>query len=337
MTGNPPFPPWLNASLKSARLENQIEIHPWYGLMPEASGPDIARCAVAVLELLADGSIRRALMDKFPQMDLPESTRFLCSATSAGAFLAIRFVSHAERLRAMITALVLVSPMLEVYTRALGHPYGQHILTDEEHKEWGVNMFLEGARLRQHGNVVLGRTPPDRMGIYPFTTVGCKISFNKGLVAPRSLWGVMCGTHSAEEYLEEMLLQTRRDSDIPRKQGSPPIEIDAGELADNLGREGMEAFGLEYSPKDNALVQRTTETLPETPSTWPPTFVAHGDADTNCPIEGVERFIGLLKKLYPETKVWLYKSDGMGHAYDYKFPDKLSDLTRHVRQQQLQQ
>ena len=93
--------------------------------MPEVSGPDIARCAVAVLELLADGSIRRALMDKLPLdklplLDLPESTRFLCSATSAGAFLAIRFVSHAERLGTMITALVLISLMLEVYMRALG-------------------------------------------------------------------------------------------------------------------------------------------------------------------------------------------------------------------------
>jgi hypothetical protein len=87
--------------------------------MPEVSGPDIARCAVGV-ELLADGSIKRALKDKFPLMDLPESTRFLCSATSAGAFLAIRFVSHAERLGTMITALVLISLMLEVYMRALG-------------------------------------------------------------------------------------------------------------------------------------------------------------------------------------------------------------------------
>lgn len=117
-------------------------------------------------------------------MDLPDSTRFLCSATSAGAFLAIRFVSHAERLGTMITALVFVSPMLEVYTRALGYPYGQSILTDEEHKEWGVKMFLEGARLRHHGDVVLGQTPLDRMGIYPVTTVGCKSSLTKDLLLP---------------------------------------------------------------------------------------------------------------------------------------------------------
>ena len=67
-------------------------------------------------------------------------------------------------------------------------------------------MFLAGARLRHHGDVVLGRTPLDRMGIYPVTTVGCKISFNKGLIASRSLWDVIYGTHSAEEYPEEMLL-----------------------------------------------------------------------------------------------------------------------------------
>lgn len=302
-------------------MENQILVHPRYPLMPEASGEQIAKYAVHLLELITDGSLRRELMNTFPSIDFPELSRCLCSATSAGAFLAVRFVAHAKRLGTIVNALVLMSPMLEVYTRLSGYKYGQHTISEKEHQEWGLKILIEAAERRQQGKPVLGRLPPDHMGIYPATTTGCKVSFNGRAPSVRSFWGIICGTYSTEEFLEDMCLRDKLELDIPREQGLPSFEFDAGELAQRLGEGAMKALRLVYSPEDNVFEQRTSETLPPTPSTWPPTYIVHGDADTNCRLEGVKRCAQLIQRLCPATKVHLYISEGMPHAFDCEHPD----------------
>ncbi|KAK7189322.1 hypothetical protein PSPO01_04909 [Paraphaeosphaeria sporulosa] len=319
LTGKSRFPAWSNVSINEATLDNQIQIHPQYPLMPEASGEQIAEYAVHVVKLIADGSIRRELVKECPQMDLPESKRWVCSGTSAGAFLAIR--SAIERLDTVIDAVVLLSPMLEVYTRHAGHKYGRHTLSEMEHQQLGLETLIEAADRREQGVPVLGRLPPDHMSIYPSTTTGCKVRFNGRLPAVRSFWGIICGTYSTEEFLEQIYLRDNFKFDIPREKFSPSFEFDAGEVAQRLGERRMKALGLVYFPEENVFEQHASEPLPPTPLTWPPTYIVHGDADTNCRLEGVERVVQLIQRLWPATTVCLYISKGMPHAFDCEYPD----------------
>ncbi|KAL5400488.1 hypothetical protein PMIN03_012336, partial [Paraphaeosphaeria minitans] len=131
ITGGFYCPVWSNVSLKEATLENQILVYPRYPLMPEADGKQIAEYAVHLVKIIEDRSIRRELVKTFPHMDFAESNRWVCSGTSAGVFLIIRSVT--EHLNTKIDALVLLSPMLEVYIRLSGHKYGQHTLLEMDY------------------------------------------------------------------------------------------------------------------------------------------------------------------------------------------------------------
>ncbi|KAL5400367.1 hypothetical protein PMIN04_013203 [Paraphaeosphaeria minitans] len=113
----------------------------------------------------------------------------------------------------------------------------------------------------------------------------------------------------------------RSELPIPEVQSSPPFEFNAREVPQCLGERRMKALNLVYHPEDNVFEQRASETLPAIPSTWPPTYIVHGDADTNCPLEGVERFKQLIHRRWPNTRVSLYISKGMPHAFDCEYPE----------------
>ncbi|KAL5374232.1 hypothetical protein PMIN06_010475 [Paraphaeosphaeria minitans] len=124
--------------------------------------------------------------------------------------------------------------------------------------------------------------------------------------------------------------------EICREERSPPIQVDAKRLESLLGSAGMEAYDLTYSHGNTAFLQQTSEILPKTPSNWPTTFIAQGDADTNCPLGDTKRYKELLWKLYPDVKVNLYIAKNMTHAYDYVYPETLGKLADDVRKKQIE-
>ncbi|KAF1964048.1 alpha/beta-hydrolase [Bimuria novae-zelandiae CBS 107.79] len=341
VTGRPGFEPWRNSALGSIRLASQIIVEPYYRLMPEASGSMIVEDVIALLDVFRNGSVKQTLLREFPLMSPPDFKRLLCSATSSGAFLAFRFVLRADRLGILVSAVVLFSPMVETYTRLPGQHYGEYLLSEEQHKEIAIGIIKKtpGYRHLNHGSAPSGRTPPDRMCIYPITAVGIKMKFNGRPIAIRSLWGVICGTYSVFELGEAMLAQSHVEcagsgTGVVPLGMSPSIEVDCASLAKDLGKNGMQALNLLYSEEEDAFLQNTDEALPDIPSTWPPTFIAHGTADSNCPIEGVRRFTNLLEKMFPRVQLWRFELDGMPHAFDVAHPHKLESFAKLVRYHQ---
>lgn len=320
------FPAWLPAGFKNAFAENQIHIHPRYPLIPEANGEEIAAYSVKVLKLMANGDIRKELITRCTTIVIPESKKCLCSAASAGVTLAVRFAWEAETFSVDITALLLVSSIPEAYTRKNGSAYRDYIPSENKLKELAVEIFLEGATHRQYGHKVYRRTPPDHIGVLPLTAYGTRVRFN-GMTSTRSLWAIISGAFSVVEFLEEAGKNLRK----PGFQSlSPDIEIDTGELAGVLEEKGMEAFGLTYSPEEDTFTQSAPIKPPQKPSIWPSTYIAHGDADTNCRIKGARRMGHLFEELFPDTKVRFYTVVGKAHVFECTFPNEVEKLVEDV-------
>lgn len=335
-TGDAPFPAWRPAIFKDVFPKNQIQVHPRYPLMPEASGEAIAVYSKQVLKVFGNGQIRKELIKKFPKIDLPESRRCICSSSSAGACIAFLFTWFRQAFDIRVDLLILPSSMPEAYTRKVGGAYGSHTVPTEQLAEWGPGMFAEGAgrRTSQRANWSYGRDPPEFMSVYPITAVGTRVELNGGEVTTRCLWAILYAFPSIVEWLEQVLLRVKPTIKLHREQNSPSIILDAGTLAKRIGSKGMEALGLTYSAEDNCFAQYTFQIPSEVPSSWPTTFIAHGTADDNCRIQGAIRMKELLLKLFPDGDVRFYEMAGMAHGFDQIYPKTrlpfIEDLVKYL-------
>ena len=298
--------------------------------MPESTGIEIGTSAVNLAEVLYT-ELPKALMARFPKMKVFHFVNIFCSATSAGAFLAIRFVLRALELGFEILGLLLLYPMVQQYERSLGHRYGGYVLSETEHRSIAIRMLHSS---RDQNNKIYGRTPPDHMGIYPITAVGCLTSHNGSSPKWRSIWSLMCVTRSAAEIIEGLLPEDQAPDDRPEVRESSRITINASEVANVLGKEGMHKYGIEYLSDKQILLQNTTEALPKNTTRWPSTYIAHGKEDVNCPLEGVRSFASTLSRVFPHAVLWLFEYDKQLHAFDIGYPATLHAFVQFIKEHQ---